>query len=54
MTGGSYHDWRAFWIDPPSIRPDSAFLATVDGHVAGDNSTLALPRRPSWRPARTP
>ena len=42
MTAGSYEDWRAFWIDPPSVSPERVFLATVDGHVAG-YSTLALP-----------
>ena len=42
MTAGTYEDWRAFWIDPPSVRPETVFLATVDGHVAG-YSTLALP-----------
>jgi mycothiol synthase len=42
MAAGSYPQWRAFWIDPPSIRPETVFLATVDGHVAG-YSTLALP-----------
>jgi GNAT superfamily N-acetyltransferase len=42
MTAGSFEDWRAFWIDPPSVRPERVFLGTVDGHVAG-YSTLALP-----------
>ena len=30
MAAGSYEDWRAFWIDPPSVRPERVFLATVD------------------------
>jgi GNAT superfamily N-acetyltransferase len=42
MTAGSYEHWRAFWLDPPSIRPERVFLATVGSRVAG-YSTLALP-----------
>jgi mycothiol synthase len=42
MAAGSYEEWRAFWIDPPQVRPETVFLATIDGDVAG-YSTLALP-----------